>query len=336
MALLPLIGAGSTHSSGPYKDSVCSGLQFLMATQNNATGSLSDAALHHDIYSHLIATLALAEAVQAENAVDQAGGCPGSGTTTGGAGPCLDSTLLRQKAQLAIDYAISLQSTANPVGGWRYSGPVGADVSHHVWGVTALFAGRSAGLNVPQSAFTNAQVPLYTLTGSSNGYGLLQPAGQITENGVTLGNYQYNGNQQNNNGFPQNSNSQGLLAAVLLGAPTSHSRVQSFAADPYTFPSSPFAPYEWGIGRVYYNFHTTHLLHRVGGQPWSTWNSKIQQGLQAAQASGGHVDGSWFFSTSGADGFKSEYWNAGQGRHYTTCLSLLSMEQSFTHLRLGQ
>ena len=269
LALLPLMGAGNTHASGPYKDNVCRGLQYLLAAQDPTTGSLSDSQLNHNIYSHLMATLALAEAVQADNAITQAGGsCPGSGTTTGGSGPCLDTAQLRQRAQLALDYTIGIQSTGSVVGGWRYGGGAAADVSHHIWGVTSLFAGRTAGLNVPQAAINNAQLALNAF----------QKAPLVTDQGVTLGNYQYNPNQQAAESPPANSNAEGLLCAVLLGAPTSHSRVQSFATNPFNvFPPG----FSWGPGRVYYNFHTTHLLYRVGGSSWNTWNTTLQQQLQA-------------------------------------------------------
>ena len=312
LALLPLIGAGSTHGTGPYKDNVCRGLQFLMAMQG-PTGSLSDTGLHNDVYSHLIATLALVEAVQADNAVDQAGGCPGSGTTTGG-GPCLDKTELRAKAQLAIDYTVLLQispaSGWQAPGSWRYAESNTGDISHHIWGVTSLITAQTAGLNVPQSALTNAKSALSAF----------RKAPLVVSGGVTLGDYMYNPNQSSL--YQPNAIPEGLLSEVLLGAPTSHPRIQTFASSTtFTYP-----------GLVYYNFHTTHLLHRIGGPPWNNWNSAIQQGLQQTQASGGHVDGSWF--TNAWPGY--EIWNNQAGRHYTTCLSLLSMEQNFSHLRLGQ
>ena len=65
LALLPFLGAGNTYNSGPYRDNVCRGMQYLIARQNVATGSLVDGGEEYTItvYGHLIATLALAEAV---------------------------------------------------------------------------------------------------------------------------------------------------------------------------------------------------------------------------------------------------------------------------------
>src|SRR5262249_21265539 len=81
LALLPLMGAGNTLSSGPYKENVCRGLNFLMSHQDPNTGSLEDPDdSEASTYAHLIATLALCEAVNQSNQTSSVGGCPGSGS----------------------------------------------------------------------------------------------------------------------------------------------------------------------------------------------------------------------------------------------------------------
>lgn len=309
LALLPFMGAGSTHGTGPYKDNVCRGLQYLMAAQL-ATGDLRASGNTESVYTHLIATLALVEAVRLDNAISsQPGGvCPGSGTTTGGT-QCLDKVLLQAAAQKATDFTVTLQLGT---GAWRYGGGYAGDVSHHTWAVMALLNAQKAGLTMPQTAITNAQGALDAS---------FRKAPLVTFNGVTLGDYQYNPNQSAL--YQPNAIAEGLLCAVMLGAPTNHTRVQSFAASP---------PY-YGPKKVYYNFHATHLLYMVGGAPWSTWNNTIQQDLQSTQATGGHADGSWFFPP--VDFSTDEHGVATTGRHYNTCLALLSMEQNFSYLRLG-
>lgn len=312
LALLPMMGAGSTWNNGPYKDNVCRGLLYLINSQL-VTGDLRAPGNGTEtIYTHLISTLALIEAVQLDNAIqNQPGGaCPGSGTTTGST-PCLDSAQMRAAAQNAINLAVTLQFSN---GAWRYSGGHPGDVSHHTWGVMVFMSGQRAGLTVPPAAINNAQNALDTL---------FRTTPLVTDNGVTLGNYYYNPNQT---GLYQPSGiAEGLLCAAVLGAPTNHMRIQSFAASP---------PY-YGAKKVYYNFHTTHLLHRVGGAAWSSWNNTLQADLQAAQSSGGHADGSWYYPPIDFTTDEHGVVASSAGRHYMTCMSLLSLEQNFSHLRLG-
>ena len=315
LALLPLMGSGSTYNSGPNRSAVCLGLQFLMARQDPNTGSLMDAAEVYTsgVYSHLICTLVLVEAALADNHIGQVGGCPGAstGTTTGGSsGPCIDSAQLRLRAQKALDYTIFLQITTasglGSPGSWRYvdSGKCG-DLSHHIWGIMALLNAKSAGLFVPSGVLESAKSAMVTF----------RKGPLVTDNGVTLGNYQY---AQCCDMYQPSATVEGLLCETLLGAPRAHSRLQNFAATAVFYP-----------GSVYHNFHACHLLHILGGPAWNTWNNNFQSHLVQTQAAGNHVDGSWYFSGS-------EGWNAQGGRHYCTCLALMSLEQNFSHLRLGQ
>jgi prepilin-type N-terminal cleavage/methylation domain-containing protein len=324
LALLPLMGAGSTYNNGPYKDAVCKGLQYLMnqsldSTLNgNLTGprALSDT---RSQYSHLIATLALVEAVMLENHIEQIGGeCPDEEDMTM-SGCTIDPMQLRLAAQKALDYTVSLQATAAsgriPAGSWRYTGVATTDISHFIWGVTSLVNGQKSGLYVPTTA----------IDGAKSALAVFRKAPLVTDQGVTLGDYQYNTNQPGLN--QPNPTVEGLLGEVLLGAPTSHARVQSFGTS--------YANYNQYYNSVYFNLHMTHLQYLAGGSAWSTWNSGLQTRLQAAQKTSGHEEGSWYSISEWVSAH--EYgWDYQAGRHYMTCLMLLSMEQNFTHLRWGK
>jgi len=318
LALLPLMGSGNTYNTGPYKNAVCLGLQYLMARQDPNTGNLMDAAEVYTsgVYSHLICTLVLVEAALADNHIGQVGGCPGAGgtstgTTTGSSpASCIDPTLLRLRAQKALDYTIVLQITPasgrGSPGSWRYidSGNCG-DLSHHIWGIMSLLNAQSAGLFIPAGALDAAKSAMVTF----------QKGPLVTDYGITLGDYKY---AQCCDMYQPSATVEGLLCEALLGAPTGHTRLQNFSNSAAYYP-----------GAVYHNFHACHLLHILGGQNWDTWNNNFKAHLVQTQVAGGHADGSWYFS--GPEG-----WNHQGGRHYCTCLALMSLEQNFSHLRLGQ
>jgi hypothetical protein len=209
-----------------------------------------------------------------------------------------------------LDYTVLLQITPasgrDAPGSWRYidSGNSG-DVSHHIWGVMSLLNARSAGLHVPDSSLTSAK----------NVMAMFRKGPLVTDSGYTMGDYKY---APCCDMYQPSATVEGLLCEVLLGAPRGHTRLQNFAA------TAAYNP-----GAVYHNFHMCHLLHILGGATWNTWSNNFKSHLTQTQAAGNHQDGSWYFS--GPEG-----WNSQGGRHYCTCLALMSLEQSFSHLRLGQ
>jgi hypothetical protein len=106
LALLAFLGAGHTHLEGPYREQVEAGLAFLVASGSGVqlpSGDLSGpkqsgwtpANTYARLYSHAIATLAVAEAY----------------ALTG-------DPRLREPLQRAAGY--SLQAQNSRTGGWRY------------------------------------------------------------------------------------------------------------------------------------------------------------------------------------------------------------------------
>ena len=269
LALLPLMGAGNTIASGPYKENVCRGLKYLIASQDPATGLvLGDAGLmdHGTSYSHLIATMALCEAVHQGNQTSTVGGCPTP--------PCtIDTQALRTAAQKAADYVAVMQRGD---GSWNYFWEYSnGDTNHLTWAVMALLNAKIAGLNVDQNVLTRA----LAYSGSA-----MRCCG-VNDYGRTIGEYWYKVNAQ----------SPGIhytafvgLVEVLMGTPTDHLKIQQFCNDPTLYPT---------YGNLYNNFHFTHLLKLVGGTPWNTWNTANQQILTQNQDASGHKDGSWSAAT---------------------------------------
>jgi hypothetical protein len=319
LALLPLLGSGSTPASGPHADAVCRGLSFLLSRQAG-DGSLADPLEPGGyLYSHLIASAALAEAALMEKLrADES--CPPEDPED------QDCTLapgaLLAATQKAVDWALSAQATSGY--GWKYvtggsEGNLG-DLSHHVWGVTLLMTAKEAGANVSDAS-------LATMTSFLNS---VEMTPKTTDGGVTLGYYRYyTGSVSPYNQVTISMTSAGLLSRVLLGVSPSHAFITNYKNQSFVQVSP---------GAVYYNFHTTQLLHHAGGTAWSNWNTAMRSHLNSTRATTGHAAGSWYFpSSSGpaAQSFDGAKWNPYGGRMYCTVFALLSLEENFRGLRLS-
>lgn len=122
MALLPLLGAGNTHQSGKYKESIDRGLKFLLKRQDAKTGSFHEP--QGDMYSHGLSAIALCEAYAMSK-----------------------DRKLHEPSQGAIDFIAVAQ---DPVGGgWRYAPRQPGDTSVVGWQMMALKSGLMGYLDVP-------------------------------------------------------------------------------------------------------------------------------------------------------------------------------------------
>lgn len=121
LALLAFLGAGNTPETGRHADTVARGLRFLRERQR-ADGSLAgDADFFAALYSHGMASIAVAEAV----------------ALTG-------DPALRQCLDRAVGYSLAVQ---HPVtGGWRYTAGDRGDTSQLGWQLMLLASARHAGL----------------------------------------------------------------------------------------------------------------------------------------------------------------------------------------------
>ena len=123
LALLAFLGSGETHLAGRHREHVQHGLEFLLASQA-ATGSVAGhAELFASMYSHGIATVALAEAY----------------ALTG------DERLL-PGLRRAVQYTLEAQHAG---GGWRYQPLDAGDMSQFGWQLMALKSADLGGLPIP-------------------------------------------------------------------------------------------------------------------------------------------------------------------------------------------
>jgi len=157
LALLPFLGAGQTHKTGSYRDTVKNGLYFLV---NRMQVSPKGGALNEPggrMYAHGICSIALCEAYAMTH--DKG---------------------LYAPAQQAINFICSAQDQIG--GGWRYEPNQPGDTSVVGWQIMALKSGHMAYLRIPPITVKKAFLFL-DIVQSNNGanYGYTDPGkGQAT------------------------------------------------------------------------------------------------------------------------------------------------------------
>ena len=162
LALLALLGAGNTHTAGPFKTNVKAGLDFLVGGMKVTEHGGSFHESGGMMYSQGIATLALCEAY--------------SMTADKG---------LHVPAQKAIDFIAYAQ---DPVGGgWRYQARQKGDLSVTGWQLTALKSAQFGYLNVPPVTVKKASEFLDSVQADQGAkYGYISPAARKSTTAVGL------------------------------------------------------------------------------------------------------------------------------------------------------
>ena len=120
------MGHGHTHLEGDYRESVQHGLEFLLSSQSEDGALFGAAEIFARMYSHSIASIALAEAYA----------MTGDPRLVPGVERALAYTKLSQHPQ---------------TGGWRYLPRESGDMSQFGWQVMALRAGEQSGFAIPES-----------------------------------------------------------------------------------------------------------------------------------------------------------------------------------------
>ncbi len=132
LAVLALLGAGSTHAQGEYRAAVGKGLEYLLRSQAADGNLYGRASSYARMYCHGIATLAISEAL----AMSQ-------------------DERLKPFVQRAIDFSSASQ---HPVtGGWRYQPGDQGDTSQLGWQIMAFTTAADAGIKVPAAVAAGAQ-----------------------------------------------------------------------------------------------------------------------------------------------------------------------------------
>lgn len=130
IALLPFLGAGSTHLDGPYQQTVSRGLYYLVSRMQPTPrgGDFCEGTM----YGHGVTTLALAEAL----------------------GMTSDEMLVPY-----VRDAVRFTETAQDLhgGGWRYLPGQAGDITVTAWQIAALKSAALAGIEVPSPTIEAAR-----------------------------------------------------------------------------------------------------------------------------------------------------------------------------------
>ena len=313
MALLPFIDHGNTHQTGPYRQNVAAGLQFLIARMGK-DGYLGEPG--GTMYSHALGLFALCEDLrvgrEASGGVEFPWLAPAATTGKKATRPVTSrahpgpntragrQALQQQKEQQqesldrlvpaaalqALSFTLACQDPRR--GGWRYDPRrPDSDISVTGWHVMALHSATAIDLPVPPRTVLGVTALLNSLQGDYGAiYGYHVSAAEAT---------------------PRRS-SIGLLCRVYTG--WNHLQLQRGVEK-----LAAVGPSE---NDMYYNYYATLLLHHYGGPLWDGWNRKLRDYLIRTQSHQGHESGSWSFRPSFA--------NLVGGRHFDTCMACLILE----------
>ena len=287
MALLAFLGNGHTHRFGTFKRTVNKGLTWLKR-QQKSDGSIS---FDHGetIYNHAIGTMALCEAYAVSR----------------------DFTLKRY-AEKAINFCIKAQ---NPNLGWQYGVKTGKnDTSVTGWMVLALKAGKTAGIEVPEEAFSGALRWFQRATAASGDVGYTTPGGGSSFLQVNDGKY---------DPVPCMTGVS-VICRIFTGERRTEDAIRKGAK--ILQNNMP----KWSKGgsarqvNFYYWYYGTYAMFQVGDKPWKDWNKNMQAALLPTQCMGGPEDGSW--PPIGE-------WCMAGGRVYATAINALTLEIYYRYER---
>lgn len=264
LVLLAFAGNGQTHKKGDHTEQLQKAVEFL-----------------------------------AKRAVEGGGKCYGSGGNLyhqGVAGWALatcygeskDRTL-KKPAQMALDF---IQVSQDPRGGgWRYAPQQPGDTSATGWQVSALLAGKRAGLAIRNDVLVKVQGFLDSVqVDGGSGYGYMKPER-----------------------LPANS-AIGLLCRTQIGGfgwtPKKPAVVQGMDYLVSTMPS----------GNLYFNFYATRAIQQAEPTLRRKWGDAMQGLLFAHQSRHGHEAGSWW------DGVSDGHYAEVGGRLLCTAFAVLTLE----------
>lgn len=299
LSLLAFLGAGYTHTDGPYRVLVERGLNHLLAHQR-ADGDLyepQDGLSNSSawLYSHGIASIALCEAY---------------GMTR--------DRRLREPAQRALDFIAAAQNPDE--GGWRYAPGRGSDTSVSGWQLMALKSGELAGLKVPRDCYSrvalwldhaqiaSAQGSRYVYMPRAENPALRSASTVMTAEALLM--RQYMGWRRDH---PE----------MIAGAQWIEQNLPQFGTATRDHPT--------GDRNAYYWYYGTQVMFQMQGRYWQAWNARLRPLLIESQATDGQFAGSWdpVYPLPDRYGYMV-------GRLYVTALHLLVLEVYYRHLPIYQ
>ena len=295
LALLAFLGAGHTHQSGEFKDTVRAGLKYLRASQDSE-GCFGARTSQHFLYNHACAALAMVEAY----------GMTGS-------------QLLKGSAQSGIGFILK---SRNPYGAWRYNYPPDGDNDTSVtgWMVMALKSAKLSNLDVEMSAVKDAIGWVEKMTEPEFGRtGYQQRGGASARTNEAMAK------------FPADKSES--LTAVGLTVRLFGGR--ELKTDPMIDKGADLiskCPPRWDVDKgtidFYYWYYASLAMFQVGGDRWKKWNEAMKTSLLDHQRL--EKDRCEYGSWDPIDPWSSE-----GGRVYSTAINCLTMEVYYRYPVLG-
>ena len=256
LVTLTFLGAGYTRTGGKYAPSVDRAVRWLAAQQQEDGSLAGEANYYARMYSHGIATYALAEALALE------GDRPDPG--------------LRRAVRKAVDYIVAQQY---PDGGWRYSQRFRTgDVSMFGWQCMALKSADNAGIPTPPE--TRARM-----------IGFLRDRSETTNDEGELVQSPYGGlaryKQEEGHTVTPAMTAEALFCKQILGL----RRDQPAAREAVAYLD--LHPPELKTWNLYQWYYGSLALHAHGGPAWDRWNERLLELLLEEQYARGPEAGTW-------------------------------------------
>lgn len=298
LALLCFLGAGETHQSGNYKETVKEGLKYLRSIQDTE-GCFGPRTSQQFQYNHMCASLAMTEAY---------------GLT--------QSVIFKDAAQRGVNF---IHQSQNPYLAWRYGVRDGDnDTSVTGWAVMGLKSAVLAELDVDKGAFRGALDWIDKMTEPEFGKCGYQQRGGAPARTTAM--------QQK---FPA-TESESLTAVGVLTRVFAHST--GGEGDPkkdemitkgcdLMLKKLPKWDVDAGTIDFYYWYYGSLAMFQVGGQYWDKWNPAMQTAIIEHQRKEPDRDekGSWD---------PEDPWAPEGGRVYATTLNCLCMEVFYRYGRV--
>jgi hypothetical protein len=257
--VLPFLGAGVTHKSGPesprelvqYRKRVFSAIAYLTQHQVRSTDSKKAGHLGGNMYSHALGTMALCEAYGLS-----------------------EDDRLKVPAQLAVKYMTEAQ---HKEGGWRYNPGQPGDMSVTAWVFLAIRSAQLAGLPIGRSSLIRAERFVDSCA--------------VGPEGATLSRYAYQPpTPEKEQPAKLTLSGAGLLTRQYLG--WNKDDPELLAGCRYLMQNLP-PESDKQLGQIYYYHYATQVLHHMEGSDFDLWNHRMREHLIRTQEKQGHRAGSW-------------------------------------------
>ncbi len=292
LALLALLGDGSTLSRGAHRDAVRAATIWLLDQQNRESGRFTDSRLTTFMYEQAVATWALSEALLFDEAPE-----------------------LRRAVEVAVEYLLkSRNGSAGGLSRWSYNVPgmeARFDSSLSSCIVLALSAARDAEVAVEASVFAGALRFLTELTDPATGRTGYDSIGSSSSRVTRI-----------NDHFPSDANeplTALALAARLAGGELPKSEPLIAKGSALLLAKLP----RWETGKLsvdfyYWAFGAQAMQALAGAVETGPWMRALRVALLAGQERAGGAKGSWDPTV--------DPWGYSGGRVYTTAMGALALE----------